>query len=95
MKMIWETIQSAVITALALLLHGYVLKVLWWWFAVPVFELPGLSYGHAMGLVILISFMVNQYIPISGKQRTLRRLYNFFMPIGMLSFGWLVKICFM
>jgi hypothetical protein len=43
----------------AILARGFVLTILWGWFAVPVFGLPALSIAAAIGLTVLLSYLLN------------------------------------
>ena len=47
---------SAALTLPASLIRGYVLSILWIWFALPM-GAPEISYGQAVGLVLTAGFM--------------------------------------
>ena len=40
--------------------RGYVLSILWGWFAVPIFHLPRLSIASAIGISIVVGFLTYQ-----------------------------------
>lgn len=44
----------------AVLFRGYVLTVLWVWFVMPVFNLPVLTIGYAIGISGLVSLLTLQ-----------------------------------
>lgn len=49
------------IIAIPAIVNGFMLKVLWSWFAVPVFNLPALTIPQAMGLCLVIGLLTRQY----------------------------------
>lgn len=54
---------TAVFLAVAYLLYGWALHLLWLWFVVPIFGLPVISIGQAIGISMIVSFLTEQYIP--------------------------------
>ncbi len=47
--------------AIGTLLNGWALHLLWLWFIVPIFNLPALSIGQAIGLGMIVSFLTYHY----------------------------------
>ena len=45
-----------------MILQGWVLTLLWGWFAVPLFGLPPLSLAPAIGLMVLVRFFLGDYL---------------------------------
>lgn len=39
------------------LIGGWMLSCMWGWFMVPIFELPPLTVVHAVGLMVVLSFV--------------------------------------
>ena len=83
----------------ALLVHGYVLSLLWAWFMVPQFGLPALSLASAIGVSLVAAF-------ISSGKRNGREIekelsgadyvgnyvsYNLALPLVLLGIGYIVK----
>jgi hypothetical protein len=82
--------------ALSLIWRGYVLAVLWGWFAVPTFGLPELALAPAMGLSLVVSFLTYQ-IDATKKQEgsemarfTKAAAHSLLMPALALGVGWVV-----
>lgn len=40
---------------------GFVLSVLWGWFVVPIFGVPGLTIAQAIGFSMVVNFLTYQY----------------------------------
>jgi hypothetical protein len=49
--------------------HAFVLKVLWGWFIVPKFQLPGLSLIEAWGIILLVELVCKTPTIINEKLR--------------------------
>lgn len=87
----------AILRVPAILIRGYVLSVLWRWFAAPAFGLPELSaamaYGVA-GIAMLATNMpsVTDLKDDSDKALALRLSFTYTYPLLALLYGWLVKI---
>jgi hypothetical protein len=81
-------VMVGLITA-AILVHGFVLKLMWAWFLVPL-GLPALGLAHACGLGLLARYLTWQRIPKSEEDEdaNARRLaLNFIYPCIILGFG--------
>lgn len=80
-------------TPLLIVLNGYVLSVLWGWFAVPVFGLPALSIPQALGVQVLASFLVKHpQKDIEDKDRVERLMLYTMRAFGWLFVGWIVQM---
>ena len=51
----------AVLLVYGYVVDGYVLSMMWGWFIVPVFHLPTLSIVQAIGVGMVVSFLVRSY----------------------------------
>ena len=78
---------------LIVLLKGFVLSVLWGWFAVTTFGLPELSIPTAIGVAMLAVFLVQHPWRKPEESTPSERIgravgYNLFA----LLFGWIVQL---
>jgi hypothetical protein len=82
---------------------GFVLLTLWGWFAMPLLNLPRLSYVGAMGIVLLIGFLTKQMPTVLTKELTetddyLIHLaktawtYSILNPLFVLIAGWVLHL---
>ncbi len=74
--------------ALAVILRGLVLSVLWGWFIVPVFGLPVLGILPAFGVALIVTYLVGY----RGKKEGTTWLDVFTGPLITLVFGWIVHL---
>lgn len=49
--------------------RGYVLTILWGWFAVPYFHLPTITVPVAIGVSLIIGMLAHQQTDCEGKKR--------------------------
>jgi hypothetical protein len=81
--------------AVVLMWEGYVLSVLWAWFAVPAFGLPPLSIPLAIGLALVAGALTNHKAgneakdPDAGWSAVV--IYGCMKPAVALLFGWIAK----
>ncbi|NOR58433.1 MAG: hypothetical protein GQ474_07920 [Sulfurimonas sp.] len=71
---------------------GYVLSVLWGWFAVTAFNLPALSVPTAIGITTIIRF-VTYVIPREDDRDSTTKavegvVYAALFPAVFLGYGW-------
>lgn len=82
-----------------MLLEGYVLSRLWLWFIVPVFSLPVLSVGQAVGIMVVVSMLKTQLTNKSNEEGSLtskmlvQLLTSAFMRLAVWGIGYLVYCC--
>jgi hypothetical protein len=78
------------------LLRGFVLVQLWSWFIVPVFELKPLRIVYAIGIMLIITYVM----PNRNRRETrdnelsqaMRDIFGtILMAVLTLSFGWIVS----
>jgi len=51
------------LVAVAVIVNGYVLSVLWGWFIVTTFEARPLGVANAIGLACVVGYLTHQYRP--------------------------------
>ena len=56
------------LTALAAVLNGWVLSIIWKWFFVPTLHLPSLSIPQAIGIALVVSFLTKQDIDCKKEE---------------------------
>lgn len=77
--------------------RGFVLTKLWMWFAVPIFGLPMLGLIPAIGLSLLVGFLVYQH-PLREKEADYGKLLGHQISVGIivpaiaLAFGAILQI---
>lgn len=79
------------VVAVLAMLNGWALSILWGWFVVPLFALPGLTVPQAIGLGLVSSLLAKQYIPSKGDDKA-SALVPFITPLCAIGFGWVVKL---
>jgi hypothetical protein len=80
--------------AAAALWRGYVLSILWGWFAVPIFGLPQLTVPAAIGVCLIVGmfFARNDEDNRSGWEKFGSSIaVTFIGPLCTLLVGWIVK----
>lgn len=70
----------------AILVRGFVLTVLWGWFAVPVFGLPALGIAPALGLTVLLNYLLNH----KREAQTLGGIFD--GALAALGVGWVIHL---
>jgi len=86
-----------ILLPLEILLNGFVLTKLWFWFINPIFGLALLTLPQAMGLSLIISFLTHQIVDTEPKKESattkiatsLVRL--FITPLLFLLIGFIIK----
>lgn len=53
-------VYAAIFSPLTAILYGWTLAKLWMWFVIPVFHLPPLGIGYAIGLAWTVRFVTYQ-----------------------------------
>lgn len=86
----------------AMVVDGWALKILWAWFVVPVFHLPYLTIGQAIGLACVVGLMWHkpkteckckdkeEESAVGIIAKTLGEMFG--APLISLLFGWFVKV---
>ncbi len=70
----------------AILARGFVLTVLWGWFAVPVFGLPPLGIAPALGLAVLLNYLLNH----KRADQSLAGIFG--NALATLGVGWVIHL---
>lgn len=83
-----------------MLLEGYVLSKLWMWFIVPVFALPVLSVGQAVGIMVVVSMVTTHLYTSDSKTegsltaKMVEKLFSSaFMRLTVWGIGYTVYCC--
>lgn len=82
----------------SILMHGWVLSILWGWFVVPLFHLPVLSIPYAIGLASVVSMFKGSTIIKEDKDKSFTEkifvaiAHAFVAPLFMLFFGWIITL---
>ena len=83
----------------SLLVHGYVLSILWGWFIVPQFGLPALSLASAVGVSLVTGYMSSGRRNGREIEKELKGVdyfnnyisYHFVLPFMLLGIGYILK----
>ncbi len=83
---------------MATFINGWVLSILWGWFIVPVFGLPGLSIVQSIGIAMTIGFLItkSEGSTKSDSQPWIDIISAYIgriliAPIGILAIGWFIS----
>ena len=84
---------------LSILLHGFVLTKLWFWFMIPIFNVPTLSIPQIYGLSILICFFIrdSSLARIQIEEFSKEELISYYINpyVGSAIFllvGWIISL---
>jgi hypothetical protein len=80
--------------ALAAILQGVVLSVLWGWFVVPL-GLPALGIAHAIGIALVVRFLTHRHTSkkTDDESPIRRELFGLFVlpPLALVA-GWVITL---
>ncbi len=79
------------IVPLTPIVRGWVLKILWKWFVVPVFHQSQLSIAQAIGLVLIVGYLTRDAPHRDDRTLTETAVNAFVGPLLALTFGWIVS----
>lgn len=86
-----KKIIAILLTAIpGIIWSGFVIKILWIWFMVPL-GLIEISLAHAIGIDIIITFMVSHSVDIKNKTTTELISKMISKPALMLFMGFIAK----
>ena len=97
--MLIVAVMAISLITLASIINGYVLRILWGWFIIPVFHLPNLSLAQAIGFSMVIGLLTHRssYTSTNEKSKEEKRkefvqyLYTLIVyPLVTLGIGWIV-----
>jgi len=69
-----------VITLVFTIWDGWVLSVLWRWFAVPIFHLPSITISTAIGIALICGLLTHQYQVDPKETASGQKLIRFLAP---------------
>ena len=96
MVALFGLIGMLALLAVSTLWKGYVLSVLWVWFAVPL-GAPAVGMIQAMGIALLVSFLTYQHISSPKKEQSTAEAMGdavamaLMYPLLALCIGWCIK----
>lgn len=71
---------------------GYVMAILWGWFAVPIFNVAHISTFEASGLILMVALATAKYRNnVKSDPKWERLAFMFIAPLLSLGFGWIIK----
>lgn len=84
------------IGAIGVVWSGFVLSILWGWFAVPIFGLPPIGLAGAIGVATVVGLLTHQYVNTSSDQDKTKAAWNAvgymaIRPLFALITGFVVK----
>lgn len=85
-------------TSIGLVVSGFVLTKLWFWFVVPTFGFTPLGIVESIGVVILVSFLKSakrdESVDLDNfwKQLIDKLLFSIYASLAFLFFGWAVSL---
>lgn len=88
-------VASSVVFAITVMWEGYVLSILWKWFAMPLFNgLPALSLVHAIGISALVGLLTHQggYKKPTEEESIRIMVYGVINPTFVLLIGWIASL---
>ena len=96
MKALGYTIAVLAIIVFSVLMNGYALSVLWGWFFVPVLGLPVITVSGAIGISLIVRFIIHQEQKNNDKRDLSEILLEgffkaLFTPAFALLMGWIVS----
>jgi len=84
-----------VLLVVSTLLNGWVFSILWAWFIIPVFGLPALTIGQAIGLSMVVTFLTYQYVDNQKSDKETNYaviVLPLAKPFMYLAIGYVVKL---
>ena len=98
MELLLLILLGIILTPLALIWRGWVLTKLWAWFVVPVFGLPALGIATAIGLSVVVGYLVYHMDDSVKVEREKWAAFGypvsvmFLHPAIALGIGWMVTL---
>ena len=74
--MMVKVLGAMVVIVVSVVMHGWVISILWGWFVVPRFDVSDLTLIQALGLTLVVTSMT--YNP-----RVAEKEYDFMVHLGM------------
>lgn len=85
------------LSAINIVLSGYVISVLWLWFVVSTFNIAALSVAQAIGLALVVSYLTHQNQEENTEGSPSEKLIKHFLTsvfraVFALGIGWIVTL---
>lgn len=81
------------------ILNGWVLSILWGWFISPVFGIPAITVGQAIGLAMVVSYLTYQHTENNASKKDEKTSYYvglivalLLRPLVTLGIGYIVHL---
>lgn len=86
-----------IISIIGLALSGYALSILWEWFIVPIFNVPSLSAPIAIGIMLIVNYVIYHHIEYKDYATLKEEVQNIIVasvvkPIGAIIVGWVITL---
>jgi hypothetical protein len=82
------------VVAIRLIVSGYVVHNFWKWFVLPVFDVPHISVGQAVGIVLIVGYMCKYKRFVSTEDEKKQALKDMGLsllhPFAMWLIGYMV-----
>lgn len=76
-------------------LHGFTVQMLWGWFVVTTFDASPLSFGSAVGLALIVSYLTNvQDVATKDRDFLDALIFASTRPVAALIAGWTYVLLF-
>lgn len=85
------TVGAIVLMAIAVIIRGWVLSILWGWFAVPILGAPQIDIPQAIGIALVVGTLTHQYVPSKEGDIWPPLAAIAIGPLVALLIGWIVK----
>jgi len=90
-------ILSVVVSIICLSMSSFVIFRLWGWFIVPIFELEAIRFVEAIGLAIILYYVLARMDDVSDYEEYTQKLLSIFVFNSLLSLftlliGWAVTL---
>lgn len=84
-------VSLPLLLGLGAVLNGWALSLMWAWFIIPVFSLPSISIGQAIGIGMIASFVTWQQ-QAEDKTKDEDALVTFFRCVFLIIFRPLITV---
>lgn len=77
----------------SIILYGWVLGLLWKWFFVPIFGLPVLKLVEAIGIALIVRFLIYTHPEheLTDEKLMQHLVAAYIFPFICLGFGWIIR----